>query len=383
MKVDIKIKGGRVIDIAAGIDEVRDLYIQGNRVIAGPEVEAIKPATTIDAGGCLVVPGLIDFHAHYFADGTEWGTPADSSFLPVGVTTAVDAGSAGSATYECFAKMNTCMYRMRTFSFLNVSPGGLVSARYEENIDPCVFDAVRITQMFEKYQGQLIGLKVRQSKEIAGGLGLRPLEATLQLAERLGCPVVVHTTNPAGKAEDIADMLRPGDVYCHPYNHRGDTIMGGDGKVKPAIRAARQRGVLFDSANARVHFYFPLAATAISQNFLPDIISTDITSVSSYGEYVYGLPYVMMHFLALGMPLTKVIEACTATPARALGQEGRIGTLKPGAFADVAVFRLRQKDALIKDYFGNPLQIHEWLVPQMTILDGKIAYRQIDFDRFD
>jgi predicted amidohydrolase len=49
----------------------------------------------------------------------------------------------------------------------------------------------------------------------------------------------------------------------------------------------------------------------------------------------------------------------------------------------VAVFRLRQKDALIKDYFGNPLQIHEWLVPQMTILDGKIAYRQIDFDRFD
>lgn len=379
MKVDLKISGGRIIDPAAGVDEIQDLYIKGNRIIAMPDNEVPEPAKTVNAAGCIVTPGLIDFHSHFFCDGSEWGISPDSSFLPVGVTTAVDMGSAGSANYECFAKLTNCMSRMRTFSFLNVSPGGLTSSQYEENIDPRVFNRERIESLFEKYQGKIIGLKVRQSQEIAGTLGLKPLEATLEIAEQLGCPVVVHTTKPAGKAEDIADMLRPGDIYAHLYNNLGSTILEADGKLKNSVVAARKRGVLFDSANGRVHFNAAVATRALAQGFSPDIISTDLVSATAYSDYVYGLPYIMMQFLGLEMSLHQVIEACTATPALILGQQGKLGTLQAGALADVAIFDLRQKETLINDYFGNPLQLKYWLVPQMTILDGKIVYRQIDF----
>lgn len=379
MKVDMKIEGGRIIDPAAHIDKIGDVYIQGNQIVAAPEGEPVEAKTTVNAAGCIVVPGLIDFHTHYFSHGTEWGVHADLSFLPIGVTTAVDAGSAGSSNYEGFYRLSTYMNRMRTFSYLNISPGGLPTALYEENIDPHVIDKPRIADLLAKHRGHLMGLKVRQSKEIAGEHGLKPLAATLDLAEQLGCPVVVHTSNPAGTCEELAAMLRPGDVYCHVYNPRGNTILDNNGKVKDAILTARQRGVIFDSANARVHCAFPLVATALQQGFLPDIISTDLTTVTTYAELVYGLPFVMMHFLALGMPLTKVIESCTATPAKMLGQENRLGTLKAGALADIAIFNLHQKVFAIKDYYDNPLRLEYSLAPQMTILDGKVVYRHIEF----
>jgi predicted amidohydrolase len=379
MKVDITITGGRVIDPAANVDKVCNVYIQGKQIVSLPDGDVAEAAITINADGCIVVPGLIDFHTHFFANGTEWGVNADTSFLPIGVTTAVEAGSAGSSNYDCFAKMNVCMNRMRTFSFLNVSPGGLPTALYAENINPSVFDKGRIADLMAQYRGQLIGLKIRQSKEIAGNLGLKPLESTLEIAETLGCPVVVHTSDPAGTCEELANMLRPGDIYCHVFSHRGNTIMDGNGKVKEAIRKARQRGVLFDSANARFHFYFPLVAAALDEGFPPDIISTDLTTVTTYAQFVYGLPFVMMQFMGLGMPLTRIIEACTVTPAEILGQQDRLGTLRPGARADVAIFLLHKRRMLINDYYGEPLQLDYSLAPQMTILDGKVVYRHIEF----
>ena len=380
MKIDIRIDGGRVIDPAAAVDRIADIFIKDNRIVDMPDNSQPEAKVTIDATGCIVLPGLIDFHAHYFAGGTEFGISPDSSFLPVGVTAAVDAGSAGTSNYDSFARYTACASRMRTFSFLNVSPTGLITASYNECIDPRYYDRGRIAELFERYQGQLIGLKVRQSKGVAKELGLQPLAATLDIAEQVGCPVVVHTTDPPDLAEDIVNMLRPGDIYCHVYNPGGDTILDQDGKVKQAFVAARQKGkVRFDTANGRIHFSSKIARAAIEQDFAPDVISTDLIHHTAYGEYVFGLPFVMMQYISLGMSLPAVIEACTATPAALLGMGGKIGTLRAGAFADVALFRIQEKEAVINDYFGDPMEINQWLLPQMTILDGKIAYRQIDF----
>ena len=379
MKVDIRIASGTIIDPRRGIKGTGDVLIRGNKIVEAHEAEVVEAEKVIDAEGCLVVPGLIDFHAHIFPFGTEMGIQPDASMLPVGVTTVVDGGSCGTANYESFLRSVVPANALRIFSLLNVCPAGLSTSRYHEQVDPRYYDEAKICELFAEHPQQLMGLKIRQSKDIVGELGIKPLEATLRIAEKLGCPVVVHTTNPPVATEKIAEILRPGDVYCHVHQGTGETILGVDGKVKPVLFGAQQRGVVFDAANGRNHFSFPLARQAISEGFLPDIISSDITAKTVFGDYVFGLPYVLTKYLALGMDIQAVIAACTSRPAEWLGMSGKIGELTPGAYADVAIFRRSSKPLVIKDNFGHSITAEGCLIPQAAILGGKVAFRQMDF----
>jgi predicted amidohydrolase len=379
MKVDIKIVGGTLIDPERGIYGPGEVLIRGDRIINATAGAVVEAAKTIRADGCLVFPGLIDFHAHLFAGGSEFGISTDSSYFPMGVTTAVDAGSCGAANYDVFVRTVVPTSRMRIFSYINVSPVGLPTMQYDENVNPKYYDEDTISCFYSRYRGQCLGLKLRMSKDIVGELGSKPLESTLQIAQHLGCPVVVHTTNPAIAPEMIASMLRPGDVYCHVHQGTGETIIGSNGMVKSVMYDAQKRGVIFDAANGRVNFASPVAQAALSQGFLPDVISTDLVRISVYGDYVFSLPYIMMKYLNMGMPLEQVVAACTSVPARLIGMKGKIGTLQPGAFADVAVFRLKNKPISMKDFWGNSITGEQWLVPELTILNGAIVYRQMEF----
>jgi predicted amidohydrolase len=344
-------------------------------VTGKPEADLV-----IDASGCLVMPGLIDFHAHMYAGGTEIGVVPDSAFLPQGVTTAVDAGSAGISGYEGFVHSIVARSRVRILSYINVSPSGIPTTRYHEEVNPKYYDLAATKRFLQKNKGQLLGLKIRQSRDIVGELGLEPLRATLKMAESLGCPVVVHTTDPPSSMEDIAALLRRKDVFCHVFHGKGNTIIGPDGKVLPGIREARKRGVIFDAANGRSHFTFKTSRAALADGFPPDVISTDATANTIYeGGYVFGLPFLISKYLYLGMALPEVVAACTATPARLVGLEGKIGTLAPGAVADVAIFRLGQKKVTFVDQQGQKETGDRLLIPQLTLRDGRVAYRQIDF----
>jgi len=379
MKVDIRIASGTIIDPQRCIHEKGDVLIRGNRIVEASEAEVIEAEKVINAEGCLVFPGLIDFHAHIFPFGTEMGIQPDVSMLPVGVTTVVDGGSCGTANYESFLRSVVPVNKLRIFSLLNVCPAGLLTSRYHEQVDPRYYDEAKICELLAEYPQQLLGLKIRQSKDIVGELGIRPLEATLKIADKVGCPVVVHTTNPPVTTEKIAEMLRSGDVFCHVHQGTGETILGVDGKVKSALFEAQKRGVVFDAANGRNHFSFPLARQALSEGFLPNIISSDITAKTVFGDYVFGLPYVLTKYLALGMDLPTVIAACTSVPAGWMGMSGKIGTLAPGAYADVAIFRRSSQSLVVKDNFGHSVTAEGCLVPQATILNGKVVFRQIEF----
>jgi dihydroorotase len=379
MKCDLWIRGGMLVDPARDVHRAGDVFVRRQRIVAPEAAEPPEAEQVVDATGCLVLPGLIDFHAHLYAGGTEIGIEPDVSLLPQGVTTAVDAGSAGVANYAQFSTSVISRSLVRILSYLNVSPAGLVTSRYHEDVNPKHFDLETTAALFERYRGELLGLKVRQSREIVGELGLEPLRKTVRMAESLGCRIVVHTTNPPGSSTDIADLLRTGDIFCHVFHGTGNTILGSDGAVLPGIRRARERGVLFDAANGRNHFVFTVARAALQQSFLPDVISSDLTARTLYRPPVFSLPHVMSKYLNLGAPFMDVVAACTARPARILGMEGEIGTLVPGACADIAVFRQVDRFVEFVDTQGEKLAGRVLLVPQMTVRAGRVVFRQQDF----
>ena len=93
---DWLIRGGRVIDPANQLDELLDVAIQGGRIVKlAAELDPSQGKKVYDATGQLVVPGLVDLHAHVYHLVTPLGVDPDHYCLGRGVTTAVDAGSGG------------------------------------------------------------------------------------------------------------------------------------------------------------------------------------------------------------------------------------------------------------------------------------------------
>lgn len=375
--LDMLIRNGTLIE-PGGSPQVGNLLVDRGRIVAAGEAQTVDAALDINAEGCYVVPGLIDFHAH-LAPLAEIGIPAEAVCFPSGVTTVVDCGSAGAATYEGHRGFLHAS-RLWIRCFLHVCSAGLATGRYLENPDPDRFDRRKIKRLFSDYPDELLGLKIRQGAEIVGALGLEPLEETLKLAEEIGVPVMVHCSNPPCPMDDILRLMRPGDILTHAYQDQGSTILDAVGRVLPEAWKARERGVVFDVANANIHFSFPVARAAISEGFLPDTISTDLTVRSLYKRpAVFNLPHVMSKYWNMGLSLEEVIDRCTRRPARLLGRYGEIGTLAPGARADVTVLRAVERETDFGDRLGNLLTGSRILRVQLTVKDGELMYRDMEF----
>ena len=383
MKADFIIRNGRVIDPAAGIDEVKDIAVRNMRVIDEKDAEG---GQVIDAEGCLVVPGLIDFHTHLFHEGSNICIKPDL-MIAHGTTAAVDAGSAGTATYEAFYKTVVASSLMRVKGFLTLYAGGQLDPKLLEDFNPALYNIDKAERVVDRYRDSLLGLKIRISKGVVpDDKAAEYLQAVVDIAEELtkrtGVPlrVCVHTTNSPITAGELAGILRKGDIFCHCFQGAGNTIVMEDGTIDPGVLAARERGVIFDAANGKGNFGVRTAEKALAAGFLPDIISTDLT-VDKFNmpPYAKNLPTLMSKYLSLGMNLTDVIRAVTEMPARLMGLEGEIGTLRPGSAANVTILKQKDLDILHKDFRDDELLGHTLLVPQLTMIDGEVQYCQTDF----
>ena len=379
MKVDYIIRGGRVIDPAAGIDGIRDIAVRNMRIveIGSEPVEAAWPV--IDAPGRIVTPGLIDFHTHLFHQGSSICIHPDM-MLAQGTTAAVDAGSAGTSTYESFAQTVISRAQVRVKGFLTVYGGGQLDPKLCEDFNPALYNVDKMERVVDANRDNLLGLKIRLSKGVVPEeTGADYLKACVALAEtlnrRLGTSlrVCVHTTNAPVPAGELADCLRPGDIFAHCFQGAGNTIVLPDGSIDPGVLAARARGVIFDAANGKGNFGLVTAKAALAAGFKPDIISTDLT-VDKFNmpPYAKNLPLLMSKYLALGMTLPEIVERVTARPAALMGMAGQIGTLRPGAYADIAIFRQKSVSYVQKDFRDDALTCDTMLVPQLTMLSGEI-----------
>jgi len=374
--LDICIKGGRIIDPAAGRDEIGTVGIKGNRIVdSGPDNQA---EYVVDATGCLVVPGLIDFHAHLFNGGSSHGIIPDM-LVSNGVTAVNDAGTTGAANFESFYRSVVVQSAVRIFAGLNLYPMGQPGYGISEDLDPGKYPKKEIKKLIERYPTRIRSVKIRLGEEIVGENGLQYLKGAVSFCEELGLPLVVHASNPPCSAEELAAELRPNDVFCHCFHGKKNPIVDADGRILPGIQKARERGVLFDCCNGRSNFSCAVGREAISQNFYPDFISTDlIPDYWNQNGFAKSLPYIMSKYLTLGMPIYEVIRAVTATPAQWLDLP-QIGTVQSGSLADVAIFRLVDAKADFIDNLGGHIQGNKLLKAQMTILNGQIVFSQIDF----
>ncbi len=278
MKNDILITGGHIIDPARNINEINNLRIINDIIVDADKYPVTSETRIIHADGMIVTPGLIDYHAHVFYDATEGGVRPDMYMPPNGVTTVVDAGSAGTANFDAFYRTVICASKVRIKAFLTVSPPGQTWS--QENYDPDNIDENKIHALFRQYRNVLQGLKLKVQTEDIAEYGLKPLTESLRIANDLKCPVAIHSTHPVVPMKELVSLLRRGDIIAHAFHGKGSTILTDEGVVLAEVRQARERGVIFDAANGRSHFSMNTARRAIANGFLPDIISSDLSTIT-------------------------------------------------------------------------------------------------------
>ena len=376
MKLDILIKNGHVVDPETGRDNVEDIGILGGKITTAKG----EASRTIDASGCYVTPGLIDFHTHLFFGGNSMGIRPDF-LLAFGITSAVDPGSAGCAAYELFHEDIVEKSKVRVKGLLNVHTSGMPGFGSMEIPDPQMMQKDKICKLVEKYTGTLLGLKIRIGADSVGENEAETLKAASGIAQDAGVFLCVHVTNSSLSAEEIISILKPGDIFCHAFQGRGNSkIIDPNGKLYPAVLKGREKGIIFDAANGMSHFSAEVARSAISQGFLPDVISSDaIFDSLCSSPLMRNFTFVMSKYLNLGLSMTDLIKRVTEIPAKLMGMSGKTGTLREGALADLCILKEKDKETNFPDPLGGAVTGSRLLVPQLTVLDGQIVYAQTDF----
>ena len=386
MKLDILIKNGLVADLESGSYINQNIGIVGNRIVDLHTADS-QAETVIDAAGCIVLPGLIDFHAHVFHGGTAISVNPDVLCLPNGVTSVVDAGSSGWVNYKLFRNSVINSAQTRIKSYLNVVNIGLSTlgggpTGYLENTNPANYNVEKISQTLNENHGNILGLKLRYSQDIATGRNFSrdPFYAAVALARELKTTLCVHVTDSRLPADELIGHFQADDIYAHCFHGTGNAILRESGEVFPAIKEAKTRGVIFDCSNGVAHFDFTVARNAMEQGFNPDIISTDLTLRNSLRtEKVFSLLFIMSKYLNMGMSFFDVVRAVTRTPARLMKMEGQIGTIAPGAFADIAIVKVRKEKIVFEDTKGTRLEGDRYIDNCATISNGQIVYRRQRF----
>ena len=367
---DLLIKGGHVIDAANGIDEIMDVGIAG-RVVAGvaKDIPASQGNRVIDATGKYVTPGLIDIHAH--TTGFSGAMFPEEMCFPYGVTTMVDCGGSGWRTFDQFNDDVIKKSAVRVFALLNIVGQGM-EGDVEQDIED--MDAELTAAKIRQRSDIIVGVKVAHFQ----GKGWESIDRGVEAARLSNSFCLVdQNAKPTRTFEDMLKRLRPGDGTTHCFGY-GKPMIGNDGKVKDHYIEARKRGIKFDVGHGNNSFSFSMAKPALDQGFPPDTISTDMHRMSLHTSRA-TLTEVMSKFLALGMPMAEVVARSTWEPAKWIDHT-ELGTLTPGALADVTILEFQDRPAGLSD--SGPtgyrtMQTDGRLINQLTIKDGIVRF---DFD---
>jgi dihydroorotase len=379
-KFDLVIKGGEVLDPSQQLRGRRDVGIRYGVIEAvEADIPAARTLRTIDAGGKLVTPGLVDLHCHVYPYGSAIGIPADELIAHQCTTTCVSAGDAGANNFAGFRRFIVAQTRTRLYAFVHIANIGLTPFPLPElyNLDFAQVDAC--AKAVAENADIAIGVKVRMSENVIARNGAEPLRRAIKACEMAGTGgrVMAHIGGVENVALmiEILDLLRPGDILTHAYSGAPNlagafTNIVQDGRLLPAALAAKRRGVIFDVGHGGGSFDFTVAEAAIAQGCPPDTISSDIHVVSGNTPGMPYLTWVMSKFLSLGFTLEQVVAMATINPAKAINRAPKLGTLQIGAPGDVAIMELVEGEVAFVDTRNNARKGRASLKPVQTVTAG-------------
>ena len=379
----IVIKGGHVIDAKNNINGIMDVAVLDGKIAkVDKNIDTTGAVQVVDAKGMYVTPGLIDIHGHVFA-GTQpdhylsdgfLALPADGFTFRVGVTTIVDCGGAGWKNFPVFKQNIIDNSKTRVLSFLNIVGEGMRGGAYEQNandMDPKM--AAAVAKQHRKY---IVGFKVAhyEAEEWI------PVDRAVEAGKMVNMPVIIDfggddSHKPLSIEELFFKHLRPGDIYTHTFTEldRRDPIVDlKTRQLKPFIKTAQQRGIIFDVGYGGGSFDYRQAIPATKAGFFPNTISTDLHT-GSMNAAMKDMLNVMSTFVALGMDIPAVIKASTWTPAQVIKRE-ELGNLSVGSEADIAILNMRKGNFGIWDRVGYKVKANQKFECEMTIREGKIVY---------
>lgn len=371
MTADLVLHGGRVLDPSQGIDKVTDVAFADGKVAAVGD--GLSGARTQNVSGRIVTPGLIDLHTHVYWGGTSLGVNADAYGRSTAVTTCVDTGSAGPGNFPGFRKHVIEPSGVRILVYLHVSFAGIFAfsnrVMVGESHDIRLLAARDAVEVALANRDVIIGIKVRIGRVASGPSGIAPLDVALQVADETGLPLMVHIDEPPPSYEAVVEQLRPGDVLTHCFRPFPNAPIDGAGRIKPAVLAARERGVLFDIGHGKGSFGWKTARAALQAGFAPDTISSDVHMLCINGP-AYDQATTMSKFLCLGMELPDIIAASTVNAARAL-RRPELGTLKPGSPGDASVLHISEGSFGFEDVLGEVVAGNQRLTAAGMVVNGQ------------
>ena len=362
--LDLIIKEGRTLT-----GEPLEVGIQSGKIVLISSVINEPSRSVISAKETIISAGWIDSHVHCYEKMDLYYDFPDEIGIKKGVTTVIDAGTAGEKNIGDFYQLAQ-QAKTNVFALMNISEDGIV--HQEELADLSKINQEKNLARLAQFPKFIVGIKARMSKTVVGDNGILPLKLAKELQKKAkGIPLMVHIGSAPPTLDEVLSLLESGDIVMHCYNGKPNGIMDKNEKVKPFVLDAYSRGILFDIGHGTDSFNFKVGKKSVQENFLCQTISTDIYHRNRENGPVFDLATTMEKALYLGISLENILKMVTENPAKNFHLTTK-GVLEVGKDADLTLFKIKNKEKYLIDSNGNEAIVSKEIQPTMTIVGGKV-----------
>ena len=401
---DTVLAGGHLLDPAQSLDGEYDVAIRAGRIAAIlPRGTVCEATERIDVRGRLVIPGMIDTHAHVFQYVTgRFGLEADLCGVESGVTTLVDQGGASCMTLPAFREYVVKPKKTRVLAYLSsYLVGGMEGHYYPSLYRPDCVDVDATVKAALANTDIVKGFKAHAELGGFARWGIEVMRQSAEIARRADMPLYIHFgqlwplpaegangVDPDAILGDVVPLLKAGDILAHPFTRHPGGFVDRQGRVHGIVREALARGLKVDVGHGS-HFSYRMARIALDAGILPHTLGADMhgynTAVPAppgtpeqhsdtehmfFGQVRFSLTSAMTAMLALGLPLPYVVQMVTGNVVDIFGLPKELGTLAVGNPADVSVLDDERGRWVLADNEGTQIVADRRLRPAFCLKDG-------------